>query len=193
MSTATRPAEGNGQVLLELVRPEAIAAHDAPDAHDAPAARPVDPRVPSRAPLGFLALAAAAALVVWTALTVDVDQRANGQARVTGDGGRTVVMALPIGVQSQLRPGLPVRFRVGGREFDGRLVSVLPPQDAASASRLIGRHVDGDAAAVARATLGADAAELGRDAVGTVSVRVEHQRLWDLVAPGQLLDTRHRG
>lgn len=193
MSTASGPAEGNGQVLLELVRPEAIAARNAPAAHDASAGRLVDFTGRSRAHLGFLALVVATALVVWTALTVHVDQRANGQARVVRDDGRTVVMALPIGVQAQLRPGLPVRFRVGGREFDGRLVSVLPPEDAASASRLIGRRVDGAAAAVARATLGDDAAELERHAVGTVSVRVKRQRLWDLISPGKLFDAGNRG
>jgi hypothetical protein len=169
--------------VVELLRPEALEAHR--KGRELPK---VDPLQRSRAPLGFLALAASVAVSMWVSLVVHIDESANGLGRIGGDG-RTMMISLPAGAQSSLRPGQRVTLDVGGRDVRGELTRIEAPVASVDAARLVGGRATNDAVSsivTARADAPVDASL--RSEGGVATVRLAQRRLWDLISPARVFN-----
>ena len=169
--------------VVELLRPEAVEAHR--KGRELPK---VDPLQRSLAPLGFIALAASVAALVWASLVVHVNESAVGVGRIQSDR-RTMVISLPPGTQPSLHPGQRVTLDVGGRDIGGELTRIETPMASVDAARLVGGRATNDAVSsvvTARIDTRVDASLRGQGGVATV--RLAQHRLWDLISPGRVFN-----
>jgi hypothetical protein len=176
---------------VELLRPEAVEAHRT--GRELPT---IDPTRRGLAPLGFVVLAAVVGGLVWATFVVRVDESAVGRARV-GRDRTTMVVALPVGAQPSLRPGLRITLDVrgggrdGDRDVEAELTEVEPPAAADAAARLVGGPAGSDAvSSIVIAEIDTPVDATLRGATGVATVHLSRRRLWDVVAPARLF---HRG
>jgi len=169
--------------VVELLRPEAVEAHR--QGRQLPK---VDPLQRSLAPLGFLALAASVAALVWASFVVRVDESAVGVGRIRSDR-RTMVISLPPGSQPSLRPGQRVTLDVGGRDIRGELTRIEMPMESVEAARLVGGRATNDAvSSIVTARIDDRVSASLRGQGGVAKVRLAQRRLWDLISPGRVFN-----